>query len=812
MAMKWKLRSFFASLACLVFITPGIDCKQCPTNWKKLFGKCFYFGQNSLSYDSANEECLNIGGRLFEPKNDLANGYIASVSKNFLKTSEPAYWIGITDLQMEGKFVYASSGSQLYYQNWAFNDSEVDEPDNNMDMEDCAAVNDAVGHWLDEDCNNIKQYVCEDLKDDVDYWRGCLPGWNLINKKCYKLIDQTVQFAAAHDLCKVMGGKLFEPTYRNVEIMVTEFYLATYQTDTFWLGITDKIDEGRYKYASTYKDIDYTNWAKTSFTDEADNKDNQDCVVLSGGVWRDKDCDCGNIAKPLCEQMSLEGCSDEPGWVTIKGRCFYFGESASYSDAQDDCLDKGGRLFEPRNAEANKVVYLYVRNNLKIPYWIGINANNDADKYVYASSQGDLVYAQWDDDEPDKENYYARCVLVQDHNANWADLHCEASRNYVCEIPVFFQPFWDKIAVESDKKDVIDYILENIFETESCTSSSTDDTTDGSGKPLARFLSFGGLPLNNKIYRIDPNTGESCLHSELPTTALRIHVYEFMDSLLACSSALSLTSKDQKNLHCWKWSEELGWEVYSTPAANGIGSFIDTAKIPGVGIWFIDNIPGPPASTKPPKTQMLSEIDETWSSGPHWTTSRNKACAVRISPTKVARIGGFSPGTGEGNTIDVYDFKTGTESLNVTQLHYVRKHHSCALISKGKDGHPTVAILGNEAVNNKPETFTYEMALWDTVTNEVTLVDHPPGYEDQNFFRPTMFSCGDSSILLVNSETEIANGTEYSLSGIFQYLYGYGWISLGSAPAPLEQFQQNGIYLLDNPDLGEYNSLDRCMN
>ena len=67
---------------------------------------------------------------------------------------------------------------------------------------------------------------------------------------------------------------------------------------------------------------------------------------------------------------------------------------------------------------------------------------------------------------------------------------------------------------------------------------------------------------------------------------------------------------------------------------------------------------------------------------------------LQIDDETVAHIGGSAkPGNAlMGFTIDTYNFVTGTETLNVTQMAYNRKAHSCALIPVGESGNPTVVI------------------------------------------------------------------------------------------------------------------------
>ena len=49
----------------------------------------------------------------------------------------------------------------------------------------------------------------------------------------------------------------------------------------------------------------------------------------------------------------------------VHGRCFYFGANKTYEDAENDCIDKGGRLFEPKNEDANELVRRYLALNDK---------------------------------------------------------------------------------------------------------------------------------------------------------------------------------------------------------------------------------------------------------------------------------------------------------------------------------------------------------------------------------------------------------------------------------------------------------------
>lgn len=94
---------FFKSLLLVTFIwgaSVQAQTQQCPDNWTRLKGKCFLFVNETLDYSGAYQNCIDEGGRLFEPKNQPANGLVAKVAGYELAGD---YWIGITDQLNEGK-------------------------------------------------------------------------------------------------------------------------------------------------------------------------------------------------------------------------------------------------------------------------------------------------------------------------------------------------------------------------------------------------------------------------------------------------------------------------------------------------------------------------------------------------------------------------------------------------------------------------------------------------------------------------------------------------------------------------------------
>ena len=102
------------------------------------------------------------------------------------------------------------------------------------------------------------------------------------------------------------------------------------------------------------------------------------------------------------------------------------------------------------------------------------------------------------------------------------------------------------------------------------------------------------------------------------------------------------------------------------------------------------------------------------------------------------------------------------------------------------------------------------LLLWDTVTNQITDGPGVPGLEDYRLFRPTIGKLGENSVLLVGARL---TPSQEPLKEIWRYDFndaGGTWKKLSDSPDPLANVEQNGIYVLSNPDLGTFDTLLRC--
>ncbi len=135
------------------------DCNLCALNsWQLIDSVPFCFVNfSSLNYTEGAKLCRQMGSRLFEPTDLNGNSLVASKAKELGLFHDQHVYIGINDLQEEGRFVYASSGVDISFSNW-----ELHNPDDQAGTQDCAAFwyNDK---WDDFDCHYPRPFICEQI-------------------------------------------------------------------------------------------------------------------------------------------------------------------------------------------------------------------------------------------------------------------------------------------------------------------------------------------------------------------------------------------------------------------------------------------------------------------------------------------------------------------------------------------------------------------------------------------------------------------------------------------------------------------------
>lgn len=102
------------------------------------------------TFDDLKQKCLQAGGQLASPRNAEENAAVQQI----VVLHKKLVFLGITDIQTEGKFKYLN-GEAIVYSNW-----QSGEPNNDKGKENCVEVY-VSGKWNDKSCGEKRLLLCE---------------------------------------------------------------------------------------------------------------------------------------------------------------------------------------------------------------------------------------------------------------------------------------------------------------------------------------------------------------------------------------------------------------------------------------------------------------------------------------------------------------------------------------------------------------------------------------------------------------------------------------------------------------------------
>ena len=146
------------------------DCirgpKLCINTWKPIGDKIYQVITEWKSFDDAAKHCIQIKGKLFEPKTEKENNDVMKFLNLAVLCSSwqynraakcKGYWLGIHDKDQDGQFKYLSDNRALEFEKW-----NSGEPNNGNKEKNCALVaGRPEPEWIDDPCRTLYPYVCE---------------------------------------------------------------------------------------------------------------------------------------------------------------------------------------------------------------------------------------------------------------------------------------------------------------------------------------------------------------------------------------------------------------------------------------------------------------------------------------------------------------------------------------------------------------------------------------------------------------------------------------------------------------------------
>ncbi|CAC5365043.1 unnamed protein product [Mytilus coruscus] len=140
----------------------------CPPDWQHHDNSCYFFSNDTLPWDGAQEYCQEFGGYLAELTTTEENNYIEQMSKHYYHPNSTAqgdyiygYWTGGEKNMTDGYWYWPSSGQKITLTNWAY-----PEPNDLDGKENCIHINSNEGFkWNDYVCTQNEYFICEKSKD-----------------------------------------------------------------------------------------------------------------------------------------------------------------------------------------------------------------------------------------------------------------------------------------------------------------------------------------------------------------------------------------------------------------------------------------------------------------------------------------------------------------------------------------------------------------------------------------------------------------------------------------------------------------------
>ena len=134
-------------------------------------------------------------------------------------------------------------------------------------------------------------------------------------------------------------------------------------------------------------------------------------------------------------------CDSQCFLIKLDDKSYYINtEKKNYKEAEADCISKGAKLFEPKNAKQNNFVADHAKKKgLSAGFWIGVHDRKENEgHFVYESDNKPIVWTNWLPGQPN--NKYNKChgdedcVEVKTYpKGKWSDQCCGKRKYYVCE-------------------------------------------------------------------------------------------------------------------------------------------------------------------------------------------------------------------------------------------------------------------------------------------------------------------------------------------------------------------------------------------
>ncbi|XP_078701529.1 macrophage mannose receptor 1-like [Branchiostoma floridae x Branchiostoma belcheri] len=457
----------------------------CSSGYQMRAGVCYKAFNTPKNFHDASSTCVADGGTLAMPKDAGTNAFLLYL-KNAVHRAG-FFWFGLVDHHQEGGWEWID-GTPLRYRAWG-----PGEP-NNAGNEDCAEYFPAA--WNDAPCSRTdRKFICQKVL------AGCPSGYvyHHLPRLCYKAFNEKRTYDGAVAKCSADGGTLAMPRGPIINKFLIYLKNAVDKTGWFRFGLTDRRQEGDWRWANNLPLSGFRAWAPG----QPNNWRNQDCAEYFPessakfnsvkNRWGDGPCttadrkficqvspgskchfpftykgktynSCTRVdhSRPWCSltavyQGKWKNCAEPPvvppvlppvvtcraGYQPFRQNCFKAFDQIKpdYTWAMKACMAEGGRLAMPKDAATNAFLVRLknaVRNSAA--FYIGLSDQNAEGQWRFADGTAIGSYNNWNPGEPNNAGNEDCATLLPGYGGKWNDLPCSSDQRYICQVPPIHRP------------------------------------------------------------------------------------------------------------------------------------------------------------------------------------------------------------------------------------------------------------------------------------------------------------------------------------------------------------------------------------
>jgi len=278
---------------------------------------CVNFSANGSPYVSctarpfaaASSICALAGGKVArfddEPGGlEAGRAEEAALLIALLPLGVEEFWLALTDLALEGTFVWESAGRIVTAQGSPENHFAAGQPDDRF-AEDCTENHTAENLWNDITCEDVNQLVCESASPFQGGPADCSPA--TIDGRSYLFCTSFRQgIAAGAQVCQDGGGALLNlADGASVDANERERNLINDEARArgvsfHWLDLNDIQREGIFMWGNGVVLDRRSDAPENHFAaGEPNDVGGEDCVVATRVGWHDQAC--GDNFHVICE-------------------------------------------------------------------------------------------------------------------------------------------------------------------------------------------------------------------------------------------------------------------------------------------------------------------------------------------------------------------------------------------------------------------------------------------------------------------------------------------------------------------------------